>query len=190
MPDSNDPFRPNAPTPYKPEELLIRSANVGTDSPVIQTLYESGLLSGELTDNDTAADIDHLEEAYFSDDGWSNFWVAQLKSADENAPIIGMIGVQYVDEHTVEMKRLRVDPQHRHRGVGTRLLNEALAFCRDKGYLKVILDTRIDQTPIVTLFQRFGFQFNRHRDFNGKMVLDFYLDLYRHAEVDWNQSQQ
>jgi ribosomal protein S18 acetylase RimI-like enzyme len=81
--------------------------------------------------------------------------------------------------HTAEVKRLRVEPVHHHRGVGSRLMSVALDFCRELGYLKVVLDTRVERTQAIALFERFGFQLTRTRDVEGKQIHDFYLDLYR-----------
>jgi putative acetyltransferase len=116
----------------------------------------------------------NLTEAYFSDDGQSALWVA-----DYDNTVIGMVGVQKTSENEAEIRRLRVRDDFRRRGLGTRLMEKALSFCRHHGYLKVILDVRIERGPAIALFEKFGFQLNRTREINGRKMLDFYLDLYR-----------
>lgn len=165
------------------EQLCIKVVDIDKDQNDIWSLYKSGLLEGELSQNDSAADIDNLKDAYFSDNGWSNFWKAVLNNNGTDT-IIGIVGVQRIDEHTAEIMRLRVHPMHRQRGVGSRLIEESLSFCRHKGYLKIILDTRIERAPAVALFKRAGFQLNRTRDAKGKKILDFYLDLYRQSKEE------
>ena len=93
--------------------------------------------------------------------------------------VIGMIGAQCAGEDTIEIRRLRVDPKFRQRGVGKRLIETALDFCYEKRYLKVRLDTRVERLPAISLFEQFGFQLNRTREVNGKKIHDFYLNLYR-----------
>ncbi len=71
---------------------------------------------------------------------------------------------------------------YRRHGVGTRLMEHALTFCRRNGYLKVILDVRIERGPAISLFEKFGFQLARAREIDGRRMLDFYFDLYRSEE--------
>lgn len=92
--------------------------------------------------------------------------------------IIGMIGAMRSDENTIEIRRLRVDPAHQKCGVGKRLIEKALDFCHDRGYLKVLLDTRVERIPAVSLFEQFGFQLTRTRTVDDKQIHEFYLNLY------------
>ena len=144
------------------------------DHPAVRQLFRAGLREGHVPDNDTGADIENIAEAYFSDSGQSGLWVA-----DYQRDVIGMVGVQKTSDHEAEVRRLRVRQDYRRQGVGTMLMEHALAFCRHHGYLKVILDVRIERGPAIALFGKFGFQLNRMREVNGRKMLDFYLDLYR-----------
>ncbi len=143
------------------------------DHPEILRLYEEGLLAGQLRENDTGADIERLNDAYFSDDGASGFWVACR--GDE---IIGMIGVQKTSENTAEVRRMRVREAFRRRGVGSRLLEEATTFCQAHSYLKVVLDVRIERAPAIAMFKKFGFHHFRTHELDSHQMMDFYLDLY------------
>ena len=70
----------------------------------------------------------------------------------------------------------------RRRGVGTQLMERALEFCNRHAYLKVILDVRIDRGPAIGLFEKFGFTLTRTREYEGRKMLEFYVDLYREPE--------
>ncbi|MEM7228283.1 MAG: GNAT family N-acetyltransferase [Planctomycetota bacterium] len=144
------------------------------DHPSIIRLYEEGVLERQTHGNDTGADIDNVQEAYFSDDGASSLWTARYD--DE---VIGMIGVQRAASNAAEVRRLRVDSRFRRKGVGTKLMAQALGFCQEKGYLKVVLDVRIERAPAIALFEKFGFLHARTRDIDGRKLVDFYVDLYR-----------
>lgn len=159
--------------------LHIRSAEPDADFPSVNTLYELGRLAGQTPENDSAADIDNLVAAYFSDEDGSHFWIAEIRPEDKDPVAVGMVGVQRDGTDSAEIRRLRVHPEHRQRGIGTRLMETALAFCQHRGYLKIVLDTRIERVEAIHLFERFGFQLNRTRDVHGKPIHDFYLDLYR-----------
>lgn len=146
------------------------------DRPEICALFRASLDEGQVPSNDTGADLDNLVDAYFSDDGESAFWVARL-----DGQVIGMIGVQKTAENAAEVRRLRVREGYRRRGLGARLLAQALQFCRDHDYLKIVLDVRIERAPAISLFEKAGFRHYRTRDIDGRKMLDFLLDLYTDA---------
>jgi ribosomal protein S18 acetylase RimI-like enzyme len=160
----------------KPKDVDIRLAE-DADHAAIRRLFNEGLLEGQLRDNDTGADIENLREGYFSDDGASAFWVARRRRK-----LIGMIGVQKTADNTAELRRLRVHPDYRRRGVGSLLMARALDFCRRHGYLKVILDVRIDRPPAIAMLKKFGFAHTRTREIGSRKTLDFYLDIYSEPE--------
>ncbi len=166
-----------------PDDLVrIRAAEAKRDLPCIAAMFDRGLRAGDWMDNDTGADVHNFHEAYCADEGRSGFWVAEWLEAVERGkapPIVGMVGVQNEDDNTAVIQRLRVEPAHQRRGIGTRLIEHALAFCQERGYLKVVLDARVTQERAITLFERFSFQLNRTRTVRGERILDFYLDLYR-----------
>jgi ribosomal protein S18 acetylase RimI-like enzyme len=154
------------------EDVMIRLAK-DADHPEILHLYQEGLLAGHLRGNDTGADIEQLKAAYFADDGASAFWVAC-----HGGDVIGMIGVQKTNDNTAEIRRMRVCETFRRRGVGSRLLEQATTFCRKQGYLKVVLDVRIEREPAIAMFEKFGFILVRTREHDNHKMMDFYLDLY------------
>ena len=155
------------------------------DAEACRRLYTVGLLGGQLQTNDTGLDIDDIAGAYL-DHPLNHFWVARVADGHgaicgcEEGRVVGMIGVQHHEdaEGVGEVRRLRVDPAHRRRRVGSRLLESAVRFCRETGCLKVALDTFIEREPAVALFERHRFRHGRTRQVHGKDMLYFYLDLY------------
>ncbi len=143
------------------------------DLPTCSTLYREGLIGGRIAENDTALDIDDIETAYMHSPD-SHFWVAESDGA-----VWGMIGVQGHEQGVGEIRRLRVAQEHRRRGVGSALVEQALKFCQDRGYIKIALDTFMEREPAIKLFEKFHFRHSRTRNVNGKEVLHFYLDLYQ-----------
>jgi len=136
-------------------------------------LYLDGLIGGAIADNDTAYDIDHIECAYMKSPG-NHFWVAETTEFQ----IVGTIGVQHHDEGVGEIRRLRVRPDFRRRGIGAALVETALRFCQQRNYLKVTLDTFMEREPAIRLFERFRFRHYRTRQVGQKELVYFYLDLY------------
>jgi ribosomal protein S18 acetylase RimI-like enzyme len=154
-----------------PIPVTIRPFAPG-DEEVCRRLYNEGILSGRLADNDTGVDIDDIQGAYLSTGG--NFWLA----INPEGEVVGMIGVQQHESVEGEIRRLRVRSDSRRRGIGTAMLETAIKFCREKQYLKVTLDTFMDREPAVSLFQKFKFRHSRTREVGDKTLLYFYLDLY------------
>ena len=156
-------------------QLVLRLATE-QDQPVLRELFDNGVVEGHVPNNDTGADIDNIVEGYFSDGGQSAFWVA-----DCHGVITGMIGVQKTGDNAAEVRRLRVRDSFRRKGIGTLLMEHALNFCREQGYLKITLDVRIERSPAISMFEKFGFVLSRIRELEGRKTLDFYLDLYRQS---------
>jgi len=160
------------PNEFNLDEIDIRLAGPA-DHAIVRELYLASILEGRVRENDTGADIDDLVQGYFSDEGASCFWVAC-----HHGSVIGMIGVQRTRENAVEMRRLGVLEVYRRRGVGRRLLETAVEFCRQRGYLKVVLDVRVERNPAIALFEECGFHHSRTREIGDHKVFDFFLDLY------------
>jgi ribosomal protein S18 acetylase RimI-like enzyme len=161
--------------------MVIRSFRPA-DQAACQLLYEQGLLGGKLSENDTASDIDNIETEFMRQG--SHFWVAEALST-----VVGMIGVQHHDEGVGEIRRLRVHPDFRRRGIGTSLVEAAVRFCREQNYLKVTLDTFMERDPAIRLFERFKFRHYRTRTFGEKELVYFYLALYAGEEQEPQQPQ-
>ena len=154
-----------------PRGAAIRSASEN-DVPVLLELFERSRIEGQLRENDTGADLDHLVAGYFECKD-SGFWVAEI-----DAIIVGMIGVQRVSDDSAEIHRLRVRDGFRRKGIGSSLMEQAISFCKEKQFLKVILDVRIERGPALSMFDNFGFLQGREREIDGRKLRDFYLDLY------------
>jgi len=153
-------------------EVRIREATLA-DQDAISALFEPERGRG-VADAQGGRDVHDLASHYLNDDEGSSFWVAEHPEAG----LVGMIGVWSARDHHGQVRRLLVHPEHRQRGIGTRLVEAALRFCADRGYVKVVLDTEVDQSAAISLFKRCGFQHTRTRRKDEREVLDFYMDLY------------
>jgi len=157
--------------------LVVRSYS-DADHEQVVGLYNEGLLAGQIAPNDSGADLDYVREAYFEDER-NHLWVAEI-----GGRCVGMIGVASDEDHTAEIRRLRVARDLQNTGIAARLLETAIAHCKHHGYLKIRLDTRFEKDEAVGLFDRVGFQHTRTRSTPGKQLLEFYFDLYRSKDDD------
>ena len=158
--------------PTEPPAFRVREFRPG-DLPACRKLYVEGLIGGRLAENDTGMDIDDIEWAYMKPEG-NCFWVAENAAGE----VVGMVGVQAPEEDCAEIRRLRVRSDHRRKGIGSALVERALRFCQEKGYLKIQLDTFMEREPAIRLFEKFRFRHSRTRKVGDKELLYFYLDLY------------
>lgn len=72
-----------------------------------------------------------------------------------------MIGAIAIVGHTATRAQLRwflLHPSFRGRGLGSRLMKEALQFCRNKGYQNVFLLTTADQKTAISMYTKAGFK--------------------------------
>jgi len=168
--------------------VLVRSFR-SEDLPACRKLYVEGLLGGRLAENDTGLDIDDIDSAYMKTPG-NHFWVTETTEQADGAAgqVVGMIGVQHHEAGVGEIRRLRVRSDVRRRGVGSHLIETALRYCQEHGYLKITLDTFMDREPAIKLFEKFRFRHSRTRNISGKDLMYFYLDLYSQDERPREQS--
>ncbi|MDG2031141.1 MAG: GNAT family N-acetyltransferase [Phycisphaerales bacterium] len=154
------------------DDITIRSA-LKTDADVALRLYKEDLKALSSTERLDDGDLRNLNDTYL-DDADSGFWIAEYKG-----DVVGMIGVRAGADHTAEICRLRVQKDHRRRGIGTLLLEQAVTHCRDHGLLKISLDVLSDRRPAIDLFEKTGFRLNREREIADRVLMDFYIDLYQ-----------
>ena len=158
--------------PDELENLNVRPYKT-SDQNAVKHLYTAGLLAGQIAPNDTGADINNIQEAYFDQDR-HHFWVAEVENW-----VRGMIGLASDEPHTAEIRRLRVEQGYQHMNIAPLLLETAISHCKRHGYLKVRLDTRFERNAAVGMFDRAGFEHTRTKSIHSKEQLEFYLDLYR-----------
>lgn len=105
----------------------------------------------------------------------SHFWLAESRHQ-----LLGVVGVVANSAEVGEVGWLHVVPGSQGAHVAARLLEAALAYCREQGYLKLVLralcfwdDTRVEH------FRRFGFEQGPPKHAGGTEAVQFYRDLYR-----------
>ena len=162
-------------TPGNPDsttEITVRPATPA-DAEVALRLFQEDLKALSSTERLDDGDLRNLSESYL-ENAESGFWMAEL-----NGEVVGMIGVRAGSDHTAEICRLRVQLEHRRHGIGTRLLEQAVNHCRERGLLKIALDVLADRRPAIDLFEKTGFRLNREREVADRVQMTFYIDLYQ-----------
>ncbi|KAM4583455.1 N-acetyltransferase 8-like 2 [Fundulus diaphanus] len=88
------------------------------------------------------------------------FWVAEAE-VDGAAQVIGMVAVMSMEsgnEKHGEMFRMIISPKSRRMGLGRRLTQTVVDFCKERGFSKVVLETTSTQMAAVALYKKLGFK--------------------------------
>lgn len=80
-------------------------------------------------------------------------------TAWEGSALLGMGAIKELDRTSGEIKSMRTDPSHLHKGVGRKILEHLLSIARARQYRRVSLETGTgpDFDAAITLYERAGF---------------------------------
>ncbi|CAK6952761.1 N-acetyltransferase 8-like 2 isoform X2 [Scomber scombrus] len=87
------------------------------------------------------------------------FWVAEAE-VDGRSQIVGIVAVvarQSGKEKYGELFRMIISPLCRRAGLGYRMTQTVVDFCKERGFSKVVLETSSTQTAAVALYKKLGF---------------------------------
>ncbi|MCK4379885.1 MAG: bifunctional helix-turn-helix transcriptional regulator/GNAT family N-acetyltransferase [Candidatus Lokiarchaeota archaeon] len=77
---------------------------------------------------------------------------------EKGTEIVGSIAIVKEDNKTAQLRWLLVEPHIRNKGIGTKLMHEAISFSKSQGYQKIILGTFSDLKIARKLYSKNGFQ--------------------------------
>ena len=91
---------------------------------------------------------------------------AVFLAARLDGEIVGIIGLNEIEENSLEIVNLAVDESHQNRKIGTELLKAAIAEAKAKRYRELIIKTGNCGIMQLYLYQRVGFRFQAiNRDY-------------------------
>lgn len=159
MPDSDPVIFPAAGSPRASDSSFRLRSAVHGDESAVQSLVFGILRSYGLSPDPevTDADLSDLEDAYARQGG--RFTV--LEGAGENGwQIIGTVGLLPLPGHPAvgELRKMYLHPDWRGRGLGRKLLEQALADAPDLGFQEIVLETASVLAEAVALYRRYGFE--------------------------------
>lgn len=91
-------------------------------------------------------------------DEWTRDRRGRLWVAVDDGRVVGIAKLTLLGEHEAWLHALRVDPDHRRRGVATTLLEHRLERARRLGARVARLDTSEDNIAVRHLMRRYGFR--------------------------------
>jgi DNA-binding MarR family transcriptional regulator/GNAT superfamily N-acetyltransferase len=99
-------------------------------------------------------------------------WIAEL----DGEPV-GSVFVVKESKTVAKLRLLLVEPQARGRGLGKRLVEECIAFARDKGYRKLVLWTQSNLAAARHIYKQTGFKRVKrepHRTFGVALIGEYW----------------
>jgi DNA-binding MarR family transcriptional regulator/GNAT superfamily N-acetyltransferase len=99
-------------------------------------------------------------------------WIAEL----DGEPA-GSVFVVKVNKTTAQLRLLLVEPRARGRGLGKRLVQECIAFAREKGYRKLVLWTQSGLLAARGIYKGCGFELKKtetHASFGVKLAGEYW----------------
>jgi ribosomal protein S18 acetylase RimI-like enzyme len=78
--------------------------------------------------------------------------------AEANGEIVGSIAIVGHSTVKAQLRWFIIHPDFRGIGLGTKLISEALKYCREKRYNHVFLETTSDQTTAINMYMKEGFR--------------------------------
>lgn len=115
---------------------------------ITEVLAEFGLEFDKGSHTDRA--VRELPDSYASHGG--AFWVAH-----HGGVLVGTCGVFPLDAETLELRKMYLRPTARGLGLGTALLDTAVAWAREHHFRRIVLDTTEQMTRAIAFYEANGF---------------------------------
>ncbi|XOQ13868.1 MAG: N-acetyltransferase domain-containing protein [Shouchella clausii] len=87
-----------------------------------------------------------------------NIWILEISGKQK-----GSISIKEVSDDTAQLGLFLLDPSTRGCGYGQKLLETAIAFCKETSFENIILWTNSDHKAARKLYQRNGFELTETR---------------------------
>ena len=124
---------------------LIRTNSENPDFKKLSALFDTYLV-----------DIDGEEKDFFA--FYNNVQLDTVLVVYENSEVLGCGAFKKFDEHTAEIKRMFVHPNHRNKGIARFVLKELELWASDFGFTSFILETSPKLTSAIALYEKTGYQ--------------------------------
>lgn len=104
----------------------------------------------------------------------------ELWVAEADGTIIGSAAIVRVDDNTAQFRWFLLDEEYQGKGIGGRLINASLDFCRENNYKTVFLWTFKGLASARTLYDRAGFVLTKEKlntEWSDKEIIEQEMTL-------------
>lgn len=130
---------------------LIRDYRPGDEDDVFQivkqVLPEYGLSTDSMT---TDSDLRDINDSYLSNGG-------VFRIVESNGKAVGSYGLYVTTPHSCELRKMYLLPEFRGRGLGKRMIEDALREAGARGFSEMTLETNSCLKEAVCLYKSYGF---------------------------------
>ena len=88
--------------------------------------------------------------------------------------VAGTAAIKRIDEATAELKAMYLSKSLRGHGYGYKMLDQAINYCKDKGYKRIVLDSMSSYTDALRLYRRYGF--SETERYNDNQRADVFME--------------
>jgi len=99
----------------------------------------------------TDRDISDIDQYYFSRGGW-------FSVIETGGKIIGSYGIYRIDDSICELRKMYLMKAYQGRGLGKRMMDEALKKAKDMGFSEMILESNSILKNALALYRKYGFE--------------------------------
>ena len=134
--------------------ITYRLAKNGDEKEVLKVIGEALSKYGlSLEPNGEDFDVSDIEKYYLNNSGWFEVVL------DDNK-IVGSVGVYHIDENECELRKMYLLEGYQGKGIGKKLMDDALNMGRELGYKVMTLQTNSLLHKAIPLYEKSGFKYN------------------------------
>ncbi len=105
----------------------------------------------KINPQETDKDLSDLDVYYFNKNGW-------FAVIEENHEIVGSYGIFKIDHDTCELRKMYLMRDYQGRGLGKRMMDDALEKAKELGYSRMVLETNKVLGKAVVMYRQYGFE--------------------------------
>ena len=134
--------------------ITYRLAKNGDEKEVLKVIGEALSKYGlSLEPNGADFDVSDIEKYYLNNSGWFEVVL------DDNK-IVGSVGVYHIDDNECELRKMYLLEGYQGKGIGKKLMDDALNMGRELGYKVMTLQTNSLLHKAIPLYEKSGFKYN------------------------------
>ena len=134
--------------------ITYRLAKKGDEKEVLNVIGDALSKYGlRLEPNGADFDVSDIEKYYLNNSGWFEVVL------DDNK-IVGSVGVYHIDDNECELRKMYLLEGYQGKGIGKKLMDDALNMGRELGYRVMTLQTNSLLNKAIPLYEKSGFKYN------------------------------
>ena len=134
--------------------ITYRLAKNGDEKEVLKVIGDALSKYGLGLEPDGADfDVSDIEKYYLNNSGWFEVVL------DDNK-IIGSVGVYHISDDECELRKMYLLEDYQGKGIGKKLMDDALNMGRELGYKVMTLQTNSLLHKAIPLYEKSGFKYN------------------------------